>query len=289
MDVIFRGQLSYEVRLSHVLDHVRERQAKGVTLLFLRSSDQAIEGVVSIWNAQFVTSAQVYRSDVSGYPALKQLFTLATGDFAYSRPENQEIEGIDHDLNIELKRLVPLIPFLPEDFGELFDEESLLDNVFTAKLDPAKPSEMKTPESEPSPNSESDQSVWKSFRALIAANKPEKKKPEKKHAGKKHPEKKKAAAAKPTKIDWQVDQPEYRGDARATLRLKRQKSKGGAFALFFNILGFWTRTEFLVFASALITFVGLLWLCEKIGPYVGQKMKATSTHIKFKLPGKLSF
>jgi hypothetical protein len=257
---------------------VCDRKTQGITLLFLRSPDQAIEGVVSIWNAQFVTSAQLYRSDLSGYPALKQLFTLATGDFAYSRPENEEVDGIEHDLNIELKRLVPLIPFLPDDFGELFDEESLLDNVFTAKLDPAKPSEMKTPDAEVSHDNNDDQSVWKSFRSLISAGKPEKKKTAA------------AKAAKQAKTNRRPEQSGNRVDARATARRKRDHSqRGGLLGLITNFLLFWTRTEFLVFASALVTFVGLLWLCEKLGPYVDHQMRTTSTRVKFKMPGKLSF
>lgn len=264
MDVIFRGRLSYEVRLSHVLEHVRERKTKGVTLLFLRSPEQDIDGVVSVWNARFVTSAQLYHSDLIGYPALRQLFTLATGEFAYGKPDNPEIDGLEHELNIELKSLIPLLPFLPEDLSELFDEKSLLDNVFAPKMDPAKPNELKPPAIDSSASGRLELGVWKFFRSLIASPKAEKR-------------------AAPAQMDWQPDKRDRRSDPRATLTLNHARSgKGGPFKILLNFLRFWTRTEFLIVATAVVTSVGLLWLCEKLAPYVDAHLK--EVHLKSMSP-----
>jgi hypothetical protein len=262
-----------------VLEHVRERKTKGVTLLFLRSTDQAIDGVVSVWNARFVTSAQLYRSDLIGYDALKQLFTLATGEFAYGKPENEEIEGLEHELNIELKSLIPILPFLPENLHELFDQDSLLDNVFAPKFDPVKPSQLKVPAMDSSGPGRMELGVWKFFRSLISSPKSEKKTP-------------------PPQMDWHLNQAERQADPRSTLRLNRKKwGKGGIFRTLINFLNFWTRSEFLVISTALITSIGLLWLCEKLAPYVEAHLKEMHLkemrlksmnpfHLKVKLPGK---
>lgn len=269
MDVLFRGRLTYEVRLSHVLEHVRELKTKGVTLLFVRSPDQAIEGVVSIWNSRFITSARLYRSILSGYPALKQLFTLATGDFAYGKPENEEVNGIEHELNIELKSIIPVLPFLPENLTELFDQNSLLDNVFAPQVEPAKPSEMKPPTMSSPPAVQEDGRVWQFFRNLLGGGtKTDKKRPR-------------------TKIDRRAEARDRQSDPRATLRLKRQSKHTGPLGLLLNFLRFWTRTEILVVATALITAVGLLWLCEKVAPHVETHFKALKPfHMKLKLQGK---
>jgi hypothetical protein len=253
------------VRLPHVLEHVRELKTKGVTLLFLRSPDQVIDGVVSIWNGRFVTSAQLYHSDWIGYPALRQLFTLATGDFAYGKPDSTEIEGLEHDLNIELKTLVPLLPGLPENMSELFDQDSLLEKVFSAQLEPARPNEVDlfrlTSPKLPRPA----RHVWNSFALMFTA----------KSKGKK---------STPRQANWQSGNDQLRSDPRLNLMLKhRKKTDKNLLEMCFGFLSFWTRTEILVFGSALITFIGLLWLCEKIAPYVEHHLKTINAiHTKIK-------
>jgi hypothetical protein len=213
VDVIFRGRLSNEVRLSQVLEHVRESKTKGVTLLFLRSTDQAIEGVVSIWNARFITSAQLYRASSSDYSAIKQLFALTEGDFAYGKPEAEEIEGLEHVLNIELKSIIPLLPFLPESVSALIEKDQLAENLLVTTGQNNRLSKI---------NTEPDHSTGK-----------------------------------------------------------------GSLGTIVTILTFWTRTDILIVITALITSVCLLWLCEKIAPYVESQLKTTKPfHLNLPLPTK---
>jgi hypothetical protein len=88
-------------------------------------------------------------NDETGYPALRQLLAVGTGNFAGLRPEPGEKIDLVPNLNFELHKVIPLMPALPESPVGLFDEKSLLDKVFSTgsfeKLEQMRPTEPARP------------------------------------------------------------------------------------------------------------------------------------------------
>jgi hypothetical protein len=132
---MFEGSLSYECKISSILERIRQQSISGLSLLSLASPDRSIEGVVSIRDSRFITGALSPVDGISGYSALKKLLTLALGTYTVSQPESElelrELNRFDHDINIDVERIIPIVPFLPDNLSELFDQTSLLDKVFS--------------------------------------------------------------------------------------------------------------------------------------------------------------
>ena len=149
MDVLFEGRLNPDLHLKTVLQRVLENKPPGNLLIRISSPNPASTGRLLVRDGRFITAALLDENDESGYPALRQLLAVGTGNFAGLRPEPGEKIDLVPNLNFELHKVIPLMPALPESPVGLFDEKSLLDKVFSTgsfeKLEQMRPTEPARP------------------------------------------------------------------------------------------------------------------------------------------------
>ncbi len=121
MLVIFEGHLSYEVPLVDVLRQVLETQLTGPTVLQLADPMTGARGDILIENCQTLVGAQMYEPKAMGYPALKKLCEFALADYRLVQPDAAKANRGDHSLNLDIQRIMSLIPHLPEDPATIGD------------------------------------------------------------------------------------------------------------------------------------------------------------------------
>lgn len=130
MDVVFEGRLTDEVTLKSVLLKIQEKRPSGNLLLRVATAQRDCDGKICIVDGRFITAAIVATSRENGYDAVRKLLSVEEGNFACLRPSAEDSLSIPYSLNIELEKIIPLMPNLPESPNGLHDEKSLLDKVF---------------------------------------------------------------------------------------------------------------------------------------------------------------
>jgi hypothetical protein len=131
VDVLFEGRLNPELHLKTVLQRVLENKPQGNLLIRISSPYASSNGRLLIRDGRYITAALLDDSDESGYAALRSLLAVTMGNFSGLRPSQDEKIDLIPNLNIELHKVIPLMPTLPESPIGLFDEKSLLDKVFS--------------------------------------------------------------------------------------------------------------------------------------------------------------
>ncbi|HEY9733823.1 MAG TPA: hypothetical protein V6C89_18070 [Drouetiella sp.] len=139
MDVVFEGRLTDEVPLKSVLQKIVEKRPSGNLLLRVATPDRNCDGKICIVDGRFITAAIVAQTRETGYDAVRKILSVTEGNFACLRPNKEDSLMIPYSLNIELDKILPLIPNLPDEADGLHDEKSLLDKVFGAQAFEAEP------------------------------------------------------------------------------------------------------------------------------------------------------
>jgi len=125
--VLFEGHLSYEVPLVNVLQQVLTSQMQGATVLQLADPLTGARGDILINDSRVLVGAQMYEPKAMGYPALKTLCAFALADFRLVQPDAAKANRGDHSLNLDIERILDLIPNLPEDPNHI---ENPLERIF---------------------------------------------------------------------------------------------------------------------------------------------------------------
>ena len=137
MEVVFDGRINADLSLRQVLENVVAHKPDGKLIVRIACHERQFEGRICIADARFITAADLANSDETGYGALKKLLSVSEGQFACLRPNAGDNVYQVPSLNIELVKIIPLMPELPESPLGLFDEKNLLDKVFnTTNLTP---------------------------------------------------------------------------------------------------------------------------------------------------------
>lgn len=167
MDVVFEGRLTDEVQLKNVLLKILEKRPSGNLLLRVATTARDCDGKICIVDGRFITAAIIANTRENGYPAVRRLLSIEQGNFACLRPSPDDSLSIPYSLNIELEKVIPLIPNLPESANGLHDEKSLLDKVFGSNaFDPIEPKPEFIVENRPqNPNAS-----WQLLQPLVAPN-----------------------------------------------------------------------------------------------------------------------
>lgn len=140
MDVVFEGRLTEEVQLKDVLRKILEKRPSGNLFLRISTPQRDCDGKLCIVDGRFITAAIVSTTRETGYEAVRKLLGVLEGNFACLRPSAGDSLNIPISLNIELEKVIPLLPSLPESPNGLHDEKSLLDKVFGSNaFDPIEP------------------------------------------------------------------------------------------------------------------------------------------------------
>lgn len=167
MDVVFEGRLTQEVQLKVVLQKIVENRPPGNLVLRISSPEQDCEGKLCIADGRFITAAILSQTHETGYTAVRKLMSVLEGNFACLRASAEDSVAIPISLNIELARVIPLMPDLPVSPDGLHDEKSLLDKVFG----PGEVCEPIEPEAEEREQTQQDQTTssnWQLLQPLIA-------------------------------------------------------------------------------------------------------------------------
>jgi len=129
----FQGRLSFETRLSAVLERVMELKKGGVSILRLTDQASNRTGEIAIMNGKYACGAVLRKFSsktelCTGYEALRALCRSASADFVYLTNASDFLE--DLTLNIELAAIVNLVPELPEDRNSLQNDEFAMKRIF---------------------------------------------------------------------------------------------------------------------------------------------------------------
>ena len=166
MDVVFEGRLTDEVQLKNVLLKILEKKPSGNLLLRVATTARDCDGKICIVDGRFITAAIIANTRENGYPAVRKLLSIEHGNFACLRPSPDDSLSIPYSLNIELEKVIPLVPNLPESPNGLHDEKSLLDKVFGSNaFDPIEPKPEIVETKPQNPNAS-----WQLLQPLVAPN-----------------------------------------------------------------------------------------------------------------------
>ena len=166
MDVVFEGRLTDEVQLKNVLLKILEKRPSGNLLLRIATTERDCDGKICIVDGRFITAAIIANTRENGYPAVRRLLSVQNGNFACLRPSPDDSLSIPYSLNIELEKVIPLVPNLPESPNGLHDEKSLLDKVFGSNaFDPIEPKPEIIDNKPQNPNAS-----WQLLQPLVAPN-----------------------------------------------------------------------------------------------------------------------
>lgn len=176
MDVVFEGRLTDEVQLRNVLLKIQEKRPSGNLLLRVATTARDCDGKICIVDGRFITAAIISGTRENGYTAVRRLLSIEQGNFACLRPSPDDSLSIPYSLNIELEKVIPLVPNLPESPNGLHDEKSLLDKVFGSNaFDPIE----QKPQIQPEVQSNGDtartaaqnpNASWQLLQPLVAPN-----------------------------------------------------------------------------------------------------------------------
>lgn len=131
MDVIFEGRLSQEAGIREVLQQIFDQAHAGRTILRLTAlkGDDFI-GRILISDGRHIVAASIGENRILGYPALKAIMDRFDCSFALLRVSPNDNLDLGTTLNIDLQRIIMLLPNLPDSPAGLFDEKGLLDKLF---------------------------------------------------------------------------------------------------------------------------------------------------------------
>lgn len=130
MDLILEGQLSENVGMKEVLQAVLRQAPKASGILRVSCPRDNLNGRLALVGGQYIVGGQISESDECGYQAVRKLLSVREGNFAFLETSKQHPLEMDQSLHISLSSLQKLLPELPADAADLFDERSLLDEVF---------------------------------------------------------------------------------------------------------------------------------------------------------------
>lgn len=131
VNVVFEGNLSADKNLVQVLQEMLSSARTDTAVLRIACPSRNLSGRLAVARGRFIVGAQV-DGDESGYAAVRKLLAVDDGNFAFLDTQGQFPFDVDPTLHIPVDRILELMPALPENPAELFDEKALLDEVFTA-------------------------------------------------------------------------------------------------------------------------------------------------------------
>lgn len=135
MNTLFDGRLDAGLAMKDLLDQVLQAKPTGISFLRISDPDQIIDGRIFFLDGKHVIGALLFPSLTCGYASLKSLLEVKLGTYALVLPEAEDKLTIDHSLNIDLQALRERLDNLPDEPVNLFDQEYLLDKVFSAEAD----------------------------------------------------------------------------------------------------------------------------------------------------------
>src|SRR4029453_1611215 len=132
VNVVFEGNLSPDRTLERVLEDMLASAPTDTAVLRIACPSKNLSGRLAIARGRYIVGAQMDGDAESGYAAVRKLLAIGDGNFAFLHTEGRFPFDVDPSLHIAIERILELMPSLPENPGDLFDEKALLDELFTA-------------------------------------------------------------------------------------------------------------------------------------------------------------
>jgi len=173
VNVLFEGNLSPERTVAKVLAEVLAAAPTDTAVLRIACPASNVGGRLAIARGRYIVGAQIDGDAESGYAAVRKLLAIGDGNFAFLDAEGKLPFDVDPALHIAVEHVLELLPSLPENANELFDEKALLDEVFAAgRLKTGEDSYEVLPHLAPEASADSDtqaqhQSAWAAIQPLL--------------------------------------------------------------------------------------------------------------------------
>jgi serine/threonine protein kinase len=139
------GRLSFELPLAQVLQDALDDYGNGRYVVTLSDPDTDRAGEFVICDSH-ILAAHADQPPTSGYEALRMLCQIGSCNYTLNELDDAEPEPSPRSLHIKLSKLIERLPYLPENQGDLFDQETLLDKVFANANMTAMPQAMRAEE-----------------------------------------------------------------------------------------------------------------------------------------------
>jgi serine/threonine protein kinase len=123
------GRLSVELPLARVLQDTLDDYGNGRYIVRLSDPQSGWSGEFVISDSH-VVAAHIEQPPTSGYEALRTICHNGSCNYTLTELDEAEPEPGQKSLHIKLSKLIERLPHLPENQGDLFDQETLLDRVF---------------------------------------------------------------------------------------------------------------------------------------------------------------
>lgn len=121
MDVIIEGQITESEGMDEVLQTVAELKSVQTPILRINEEGTDLQGRIAFSQGGYIIGAKVNITNEVGYPALRKLLLVKTGNYAILDPLRRSIAELNQSLWIKAEKLVDLLPNLPDTPDGLMD------------------------------------------------------------------------------------------------------------------------------------------------------------------------
>ncbi len=119
--------------MAQLLQTVEAQSSKPFAILRLTCPAQNLSGRVALSKGRFIIGAQLTQTQVDGYAALSKLLSIKEGSYVFLETDSKEDAALGKPLHIRVSTLIECWPEIPQQSTDLFDEESLLDELFATQ------------------------------------------------------------------------------------------------------------------------------------------------------------
>lgn len=133
MDTLFEGHLEETVTIKDLLARVLDLKPAGLSFLRISSIDKKIDGRIYFQNGTRIVGSSLLDSELMGYEALKIVLNVDVGSFALVVSGPDDKITLDSSLSVDIQNLLNKIGNLPNELANLFDQDALMNEVFSAE------------------------------------------------------------------------------------------------------------------------------------------------------------
>jgi hypothetical protein len=137
VDVVFEGALSKSWGMGDVLHAVSSVENLPFGILRITSPGSNVSGRLAISQGKYIVGATAAEGQSTtteaqehGYSAVRKLLAARDGNFAFLDTGGAPMQDFSDSLYISIEKVMTLLDRLPDNPADLFDEKSLLDQVF---------------------------------------------------------------------------------------------------------------------------------------------------------------
>jgi hypothetical protein len=113
VDIIIEGKITPDEGMAEVLQTVIDLRNLANPILRVTADNHDLQGRIS-FSRGHILGGRVNNTDEIGYPAIRKLFSITTGNYAILDPGRSHVNDVNQSLWIEADKLIAMLPNLPE-------------------------------------------------------------------------------------------------------------------------------------------------------------------------------